>query len=101
VLEYILAGIIHNTSISPNTTKKIAAVKPMATAIGSPIIIRKIKTPKMAAVIMAFSSPTSYRYLIDDSPLPSFNKGGRGEFGNGFYKFSIDLTSFSPDLHTS
>jgi hypothetical protein len=56
VLEYILAGIIHKTSISPRTTKKITAVKPMETAIGSPTIIRKIKTPKMAKVIMAFPS---------------------------------------------
>jgi len=56
VLEYILAGIIHKTSISPRTTKKITAVKPMETAIGSPTIIKKIKTPKMAKVIMAFPS---------------------------------------------
>jgi hypothetical protein len=56
VLEYILAGTMHRTSISPRTTKKITAVKPMETAIGSPTIIKKIKTPKMAKVIMAFSS---------------------------------------------
>jgi hypothetical protein len=35
--------------------KKITAVKPMAKAIGSPIMIRNISTPKMAAVIMAIS----------------------------------------------
>jgi hypothetical protein len=55
VLEYILAGIIHRTSISPRTTKKIAAVKPMETAIGSPIMMKNSSTPKIAAVIMAFS----------------------------------------------
>jgi hypothetical protein len=55
VLEYILAGIMHRTSISPRTTKKIAAVKPMEIAIGRPTIIKKIKVPKMAKVIMVFS----------------------------------------------
>jgi hypothetical protein len=68
VLEYILAGTIHRTSISPNTTKKITAVKPMETAMGSPIIIKKIKTPKMAKVIMAFPSYL-HVYFIDESPL--------------------------------
>jgi hypothetical protein len=68
VLEYILAGIIHKTSISPRTRKKIAAVKPMETAIGSPTIIKKIKTPKMAKVIMAF--PLYFHvYFIDEFPL--------------------------------
>jgi len=52
VLEYILAGIIHKTSISPKATKKITAVKPMETAMGRPIMIKNINTPKMAAVIM-------------------------------------------------
>jgi hypothetical protein len=56
VLEYILAGIILKVSISPNTTKKITAVKPIETAMGSPIIIRNTNTPKMAAVIMTFPS---------------------------------------------
>jgi hypothetical protein len=55
VLEYILAGSMHKTLVSPSTTKKITAVKPMEKAIGSPIKIRNINTPKMAAVIMAIS----------------------------------------------
>jgi hypothetical protein len=55
VLEYILAGIIHKTSISPSITKKIDAVKPMETAIGSPIMMKNSSTPKIAAVIIAFS----------------------------------------------
>jgi hypothetical protein len=65
VLEYILAGSMHKTLGSPSTTKKITAVNPMAKAIGSPIIISNINTPKMAAVIMLFRSQTSYCYLID------------------------------------
>jgi hypothetical protein len=56
VLEYILAGSMHKTLGSPSTTKKITAVNPMAKAIGSPIIISNINTPKMAAVIMVFPS---------------------------------------------
>jgi hypothetical protein len=65
VLEYILAGTIHKTSISPKTTKKITAVKPIETAMGSPIMIKNNNTPKMAAVIMGFPSQTSFNYLID------------------------------------
>jgi hypothetical protein len=65
VLEYILAGSIHKTSISPRATKKIAAVKPIETAIGSPIIIKNNKTPKMAAVIVAPLSQPSFNDLID------------------------------------
>jgi hypothetical protein len=57
VLEYILAGSMHKTLVSPKTTKKITAVKPMAKAIGSPIKIRNINTPTMAAVIMTISFP--------------------------------------------
>jgi hypothetical protein len=70
VLEYILAGTMHRTSISPKATKKITAVKPMETAIGSPTIIKKIKTPKMAKVIMPF--PLYFHvYFIDEfSPSP-------------------------------
>jgi hypothetical protein len=30
VLEYILAGSMHKTLVSPSTTKKITAVNPMA-----------------------------------------------------------------------
>jgi hypothetical protein len=48
---------MHKTLVSPRTTKKITAVNPMAKAIGSPIKIRNINTPKMAAVIMAISFP--------------------------------------------
>jgi hypothetical protein len=55
VLEYILAGIIQRTSISPRTTKKIAAVKPIETAMGRPTIMKNIRTPNIAKVIMAFS----------------------------------------------
>jgi hypothetical protein len=55
VLEYILAGTMHRTSISPSATKKMTAVKPMETAMGSPTMIKKSSTPKIAAVIMAFS----------------------------------------------
>jgi glycine/serine hydroxymethyltransferase len=65
VLEYILAGTMHKTLVSPSTIKKITAVNPIAKAIGSPIIISNINTPKMAAVIMAFPSQTSFNYLID------------------------------------
>jgi hypothetical protein len=83
VLEYILAGIIHRTSISPRTTKKIAAVKPMETAMGSPIIIKKIKVPKMAKVIMPFS--LYFRvYFIDEIPPPPFSKEGLGGFKHYF-----------------
>jgi hypothetical protein len=56
VLEYILAGIMHKTSVSPSATKKITAVKPMETAMGSPTIMKNIRTPNMAKVIMAFPS---------------------------------------------
>jgi len=56
VLEYILAGIIQRTSISPRTTKKITAVNPMETAMGNPTIMKNIRTPNIAKVIMAFSS---------------------------------------------
>jgi len=62
VLEYILAGSMHKTLVSPSTIKKITAVKPMAKAIGSPIKIRNINTPKMAAVIMAIS----FQIPVDD-----------------------------------
>jgi hypothetical protein len=55
VLEYILAGTMHKTLVSPSATKKMTAVKPMAMAMGSPIMMKNINTPKMAAVIMAFS----------------------------------------------
>jgi hypothetical protein len=65
VLEYILAGSMHKTLVSPSTTKKITAVNPMAKAIGSPIIISDINTPKMAAVIMLFRSQTPLNDLID------------------------------------
>jgi hypothetical protein len=68
VLEYILAGIMHRTSISPSTTKKMAAVNPMETAMGSPIIIKKIKTPKMAKVIMAFPSASTCVSLTNPPP---------------------------------
>jgi hypothetical protein len=53
VLEYILAGIIVRTFVSPSTKKKITAVKPMQTAMGSPVMIRNTRTAKIAAVIMA------------------------------------------------
>jgi hypothetical protein len=53
---------MHKTLVSPRTTKKITAVKPMAKAIGSPIKIRNINTPKMAAVIMAIS----FQIPVDD-----------------------------------
>jgi hypothetical protein len=66
VLEYILAGIMHRTSISPRTTKKMTAVKPMDTAMGSPIIIKNNKTPKMAAVITGFPSP-GYFFLASST----------------------------------
>jgi hypothetical protein len=55
---------MHKTLVSPRTTKKIAAVSPMAKAIGSPIIISNIKTPKMAAVIIALSSHISMNDLL-------------------------------------
>jgi hypothetical protein len=60
VLEYILAGIMHKTSVSPSATKKITAVKPMETAMGSPTIMKNIRTPNMAKVIMAFPSTSSF-----------------------------------------
>jgi hypothetical protein len=56
VLEYILAGTMHRTSVSPRTTKKITAVKPMDTAMGSPTIIKNIRTPNIAKVIIGFPS---------------------------------------------
>src|SRR4030042_2583077 len=64
VLEYILAGSMHKTLVSPSTIKKITAVNPMAKAIGSPIKIRNINTPKMAAVIMAIS----FQISVDGPP---------------------------------
>ena len=36
VLEYILAGTINRCSGSPRMTKKMAAVKPIETTIGTP-----------------------------------------------------------------
>jgi hypothetical protein len=98
VLEYILAGIMHKTSVSPSPTKKITAVKPMETAMGSPIIIKKIKTPKMAKVIMAFSL-CSHVYFID-APRPSFRKRGAGGFEN-YLLHQIDLISFLHPQRTS
>jgi hypothetical protein len=56
VLEYILAGIMHKTLVSPSATKKITAVKPMDTAMGSPTIMKNIRTPNIAKVIMGFPS---------------------------------------------
>jgi hypothetical protein len=50
----------------------------METAMGSPTIIKKIKTPKMAKVIMAFPS-YFHVYLINESPPALlFLRGARG-----------------------
>jgi hypothetical protein len=53
VPEYILAGTINRTSASPSNTKKITEVKAIQTAMGNPTMIKKTKTAKIAAVIMA------------------------------------------------
>ncbi len=51
-LEYIRAGSMSRVSISPSTTKKIAAVSPMQRAMGNPSMIRTSRTAKMASVII-------------------------------------------------
>jgi hypothetical protein len=75
VLEYILAGTMHKTLVSPSATKKITAVNPMAKAIGSPIIISNTRTPNIRAVIIAFPS-TSTLISLTKPPSPPFFKGG-------------------------
>ena len=52
VLEYMRAGSIMSMSVWPNRMKKTTAVRPMETAMGSPSMIRPMRTAKMAAVIM-------------------------------------------------
>jgi len=83
VLEYILAGIIHKTSISPRTTKKITAVKPMETAMGSPIMMKNNSTPKIAAVIMAFSLYFHVYFIDEFPPRPPSAKSVRLETEGG------------------
>jgi hypothetical protein len=86
VLEYILAGIMHKTLVSPSATKKMTAVKPMATAMGSPIMIKNIKTPKMANVIMVFSL-YFHVYIINESPSPLYQSRYDSQLrGRGIWK---------------
>jgi hypothetical protein len=59
VLEYILAGTIKRTSTSPSTTKKMTEVKAIQTEMGNPTMIKKTRTAKIAAVIMARLSPNA------------------------------------------
>ena len=56
VPEYMRAGSISRTSVCPSPTKKITAVKPMQTAMGSPSKMKRKSTAKMAAVIMGLVS---------------------------------------------
>jgi hypothetical protein len=81
VLEYIRAGTISKRSACPSTTKKITDVKPMETAMGSPNNIRKTRTEKIRAVIMAFYFPFAAeeeRVLI--SLTSPFSRGRQGEW---------------------
>ncbi len=56
VPEYMRAGSMSRTSVCPSPTKKITAVKPMQSAMGSPIRMKRKSTAKMAAVIMGLVS---------------------------------------------
>jgi hypothetical protein len=57
VLEYILAGTMASTSISPRATKKKTDVNPMETAMGSPSMMSPTRTKKISAVSMVLPSP--------------------------------------------
>ena len=63
VLEYILAGTMVKTSVSPRATKKNTAVKPMETAMGSPSMIKPTRTKKISAVSIVLPSPGGYFFL--------------------------------------
>jgi hypothetical protein len=96
VLEYILAGIMHKTSVSPKATKKITAVKPMEIAMGSPIMIKNNNTPKMAAVIMVFSF--CHKKLQLTLPLDACLPVGRGaspvEYCNILHRGKVGVTHY-------
>jgi len=50
VLEYILAGSMHKTLVSPSTIKKNHRRQTHGKGDRKPMMIRNINTPKMAAV---------------------------------------------------